>query len=165
MYCDVNSPTSSVLHISKFPFLGYCSLPRFFVRYGERDAKHSRGFFDRRWRARERTKAMTQVNIISCFAWFIDDWAQRWSLHNSVASPSCEIWVPLQSGRFNKDPSIFNIHFLSDKWHSFPKNIYFWLKKTPWLYPEKLAWKKSIPIGQPKKCVSSVVVWQIITDQ
>ena len=150
MYCDVNSPTSSVLHISKFPFLGYCSLPRFFVRYGERDAKHSRGFFDRRWRARERTKAMTQVNIISCFAWFIDDWAQRWSLHNSVASPSCEIWVPLQSRRFNKDPSIFNIHFLSDKWHSFPKNIYFWLKKTPWLYPEKLAWKKPPQIDSQK---------------
>ena len=84
MYCDVNSPTSSVLHISKFPFWGYCSLPRFFVRYGTRRSIAGDSLTAVEEPSNGRTKAMTQVNIISCFAWFIDDWAQRWSLHNSV---------------------------------------------------------------------------------
>ena len=33
-------------------------------------------------------KAMTQSNIISCFAWFMEDRSQRWSLHNDLGSGS-----------------------------------------------------------------------------
>ena len=31
---------------------------------------------------------MTQSNIISCFAWFMEDRSQRWSLHNDLGSGS-----------------------------------------------------------------------------